>query len=209
MDWAQYWNVNNVSSFHRLALEWIKRNGKIFGGDPENITLFGESAGAASAHFHALQDPEGQLVRQVILQSGNLFCPWAFSATASTATQAVKSVRLNLVSRLCQLLGCACLDELRHVEARHLVDASLKINAEGGGLYGRKTERTFTFLLSFYAISKNFIRKYSVLKRDIPYFSEIPLTIQGPSSVKITCDSNLLKMTQVGTKKYFKVSNFS
>ena len=134
----------------RLALEWIKSNGRVFGGDPENITLFGESAGAASAHFHGLQDPEGgQLVHQVILQSGNLFCPWALSATASTATEPVKPVGLNLVSRLCQLLGCVCLDELRRVEARHLVNASLKINAEGGSLYGRKSGRTFASLSFF------------------------------------------------------------
>ena len=122
-------------------MEWVKNNAKVFGGDPENITLFGESAGAASAHFHALQDPEGQLVRQVILQSGNLFCPWALSsataASASSIAEPVKPVRLNLVSRLCRLLGCAGLDELRRVEARHLVNASLKINAEGGSLYGR------------------------------------------------------------------------
>ena len=45
---------------------------------------------------------------------------------------------MNLVERLCQVLGLSCnsLDELRLVEARHLVKASLKINEEGGGLGG-------------------------------------------------------------------------
>merc|ERR1711879_83075 len=41
----------------------------------------------------------------------------------------------SLVSRLCQVLACEGLDELKRVEARHLVEASLKINAEGGSLY--------------------------------------------------------------------------
>ena len=108
-------------------MEWVKNNIRFFGGNPDNITLFGESAGAASAHFHGLQDPEGRIVRQVILQSGNLFCPWALSA----------AVAANLVSRLCQVLACEGLDELKRVEARHLVEASLKINAEGGSLYGK------------------------------------------------------------------------
>ena len=106
----------------------MKRNAGVFGGDPNNITVFGESAGAASAHYLGLSDPHQQLVRRVILQSGNLFCPWALSA--------VEDVGVNLVERLCQVLSCNSLDELRLVEARHLVKASLKINEEGGGLGG-------------------------------------------------------------------------
>lgn len=31
-----------------MAIAWVKRNIKAFGGDTDNITIFGESAGAAS-----------------------------------------------------------------------------------------------------------------------------------------------------------------
>ncbi|XP_018548600.2 LOW QUALITY PROTEIN: bile salt-activated lipase-like [Lates calcarifer] len=61
------------------AIAWVHRNIRSFGGDPENITLFGESAGGASVSFQTLTPHNKGLFKRAISQSGVAFCPWAFS----------------------------------------------------------------------------------------------------------------------------------
>lgn len=60
------------------ALKWVQRNIRVFGGDPDNVTLFGESAGAASVSFHVLSPMSKGLFHKAITQSGSSLSPWAY-----------------------------------------------------------------------------------------------------------------------------------
>jgi para-nitrobenzyl esterase len=55
------------------ALQWVKENIARFGGDPENVTLFGESAGAIDASALMTSPLSAHLFRRVIVESGPPF----------------------------------------------------------------------------------------------------------------------------------------
>ncbi|XP_020813844.1 uncharacterized protein LOC110188456 [Drosophila serrata] len=60
-----------------LALRWISQNIAHFNGDPNNITLMGESAGAASVHVMMTTEQTRGLFHKAILQSGCALNEWA------------------------------------------------------------------------------------------------------------------------------------
>lgn len=64
-----------------LGLEWVFENIENFGGNADQITLFGESAGAASITYHMSSKRSRPFFNRAILQSGSFLGPWALVET--------------------------------------------------------------------------------------------------------------------------------
>ncbi|KAI4468859.1 carboxylesterase [Holotrichia oblita] len=60
-----------------LALKWVQKNIQQFGGDPNNVTIFGESAGGTAVHLLALSTSTKGLFHKAIAQSGCGLLAWS------------------------------------------------------------------------------------------------------------------------------------
>lgn len=59
------------------ALEWVRDNVAAFGGDPDKVTIYGESAGAMSVGIHLVSSPRSEgLFRAAIMESNPLGLPY-------------------------------------------------------------------------------------------------------------------------------------
>lgn len=109
---------NNGMKDQVQSIRWVHENIAAFGGDPNRVTIFGESAGGASVHYHMMSSLTRGLFQRAISQSGNGYCPWAVSRPGSAKKNAIK---------LADLLDCPSKDTkkmiacLRKINVRDII----------------------------------------------------------------------------------------
>ncbi|XP_071574398.1 juvenile hormone esterase isoform X2 [Temnothorax nylanderi] len=110
-----------------MALRWVQRNISQFGGDPKNITIFGESAGGAIVHYLTLSPLGKGLFHKAISQSGVAANPWALTEWTNKA--------MNRSFQLAEKLGKATSDPkvayefLKTIDAKKLIKTAHKFLA--------------------------------------------------------------------------------
>uniref|UniRef100_A0A914PUJ3 Carboxylic ester hydrolase n=1 Tax=Panagrolaimus davidi TaxID=227884 RepID=A0A914PUJ3_9BILA len=85
----------------QIALKWINENIEYFGGDKNRVTLFGESAGGASATAHLFAPESWNYFNKFICNSGVILNSWATKP---------KNFIKNLSLKLAKKVGCIPLD---------------------------------------------------------------------------------------------------
>ena len=112
-----------------MALQWVKKNIESFGGDPDEVTIMGQSAGAMSVQ-HLCQSPlTDGLFNKAVMSSG---CMTMDILTSSPVKAG------EFWQEVMARLGCNTLEEFRAVPAEKLFDAwqTAKKELKGGMMTG-------------------------------------------------------------------------
>ncbi|KAF7502765.1 hypothetical protein GJ744_005182 [Endocarpon pusillum] len=113
----------------RLAIEWIRQNIHLFGGDPERLTLLGESAGG------------GSIMHQITAYGGTVPVPFRQAIPQSPGFSPVPSnfAQEQIFREFLDILGVATIEEARGLPSSSLIAA----NAAQIGLRSRYGTYTY------------------------------------------------------------------
>ena len=96
-----------------MALRWVHENIAAFGGDPDNVTIFGQSAGGGSVSILPVMKEANRYFQKVIAQSGST--GFAFPVDCEAAQGKTKA--------LLEYTGCKTMDDIMALTEEELHEA--------------------------------------------------------------------------------------
>lgn len=104
-----------------LALKWVYENIEYFGGDPQKVTLMGNSAGGVSVHLHLVANRTREYFTSGFSSSGTGFEFWGVQ----------NGERMKyLTYRLARQFGCQSEDSFRVVKCLEKLDSNALVAAQ-------------------------------------------------------------------------------
>ena len=100
----EYPDAPNLGIYDQIeALRWIQKNGKAFGGDINNVTIFGESAGGGSVSLLPLIKEAKGLFHRVIAESGSLALTYGREECKYFTDKLIKAAKTDSMADLMEL----------------------------------------------------------------------------------------------------------
>ncbi len=127
-DGKDYPDAQNLGLMDQMmALKWVHENIAAFGGDPDNVTIFGESAGGGSVIMLPLIEGSHKYFKKVIAQSGGL----VFTRSTEEA--------IECTNELMNILGCKTVADLQNLDVKKFVNIAdiltMRVMPERDGKY--------------------------------------------------------------------------
>lgn len=172
-----------------FALKWVNENIKAFGGDPNNITLGGASAGAISVCFHLLMPISKGLFHKTIMESASCATP-EYEKQEQRPTVAIPSLK----GQIWQQIGLKFMSDLKCANV-----ACLR-NLPANAIRNYQTESVFDFVV-YPVIDGNTIPDDPLKLFANGNFHKVD-TIFGTTTDESTIFTNVVPLREISETEY-------